>query len=184
MRIARSLAPVLLAALAGCATLASPPPSQPSADVVTRSAQQGGRFIALVGPQRQHDPPFLGVPGTNFYVLRSWVDTRTGERLTQLYVEDSYYGAERTYDAARDAQGQPLKFIPISRNEISCDNGCSYAEEFAAELPEALLRSHPRGLTVVFTARSGAALTIAVPGELIDKQLAAVDAARAALSRG
>ncbi len=177
----RWLAPVLLAALAGCASLSGEPPSAAtSADTVSRAAEQGGKFLAFIGPRRQHAAPFLGVPGTNFWALRSWLDMRSGERVHQLYVEDSYFGAERNWAAARDAQGQKLKFIPISKNEITCDNGCSYAEEFGADLPEGLLRASPKGLTVIFTAKSGAEMTVAVPGELIAKQLAAVDAARAA----
>jgi hypothetical protein len=114
------------------------------------------------------------VADTNFYLLRSMIDTRTGEIAHQLYVEDSYFGAERGWNAAREPTGQPLRFIAIGKNEITCENGCSYAEEFAAALPEALLRANPRGLTVVFSARSGAEKTIAVPGELVGKQLAAL----------
>src|SRR5580704_7706183 len=154
--------------LAGCADLAQP------GNAVTRSQEQGGRFVTLAGPRLQHAEPFLGVADTNFYLLRSMIDTRTGEIAHQLYVEDSYFGAERGWNAARDASGQPLRFIAIGKNEITCENGCSYAEEFAAALPEALLRANPRGLTVVFSARSGAEKTIAVPGELVGKQLAAL----------
>lgn len=185
MHIIGLLMPAVAAvALAGCSGLLGAPRAiEPVAapEMVTQASEAGGRIIALAGPQRQHDPPFLGVPNTNFYALRSWLDTRSGQTTTQLYVEDSYSGAERDYDAARDGQGrQQLRFIPISRNEITCDNGCSYAEEFAAALPEAVLRApHPQGLTVAFTAKSGPDLTIAVPGELVGEQLAALDRARA-----
>ncbi len=176
----------LLMVLAGCGTLASaPPPSVQPATAVTRSTEPGGRFIALVGPQRAHAEPFLGVSGTNFYALRSWLDTRNGETAHQLYVEDSYFGAERNWVAVRDSRGQALRFIAISTNKITCDNGCSYAEEFAAVLPETLLRASVKGklagLAISFTAHSGARQTIIVPGELILKQVAAVDEARATL---
>lgn len=169
----------LLLALAACGNLAgAPPQSAQSPNEVTRTVEQNGRFIQLVGPRRQHHPPFLGVPGTNFYTLRSWIDTHRGESVHQLYVEDSYFGKKREWDAAHTAAGAQLRFVPISLNEISCDNGCSYAEEFGADLPEALLRANPQGLTVAFAAKSGAKLVIAVEGELIAKQLAASDAAR------
>src|SRR5712691_7983446 len=175
-------AAALLAALAGCAGLSSaPPPSAQPATAVTRSVAQDGKFIALVGPRRQHAEPFLGVPGTNFDALRSWIDTRTGETAHQLFVEDSYFGAERNWEAARYNAGEKLRFIAISKNEITCDRGCSYAEEFAAALPEGLLRANPQGLAVAFTARSGAEQTIIVPGDLVEKQLAAVAEARASL---
>src|SRR5229473_5842806 len=180
--IALVAAASLLAVLAGCAGLSSaPPPSIQSATAVTRSTEPSGRFITLVGPRRPHAEPFLGVSGTNFTALRSSIDTKTGESVHQLYVEDSYFGAERNWEAARDPAGQSLRFIAISKNQITCDNGCSYAEEFAAGLPEALLRARPQGLPITFTARSGARQTIIVPGDLIAKQLAAIDEARATL---
>ena len=175
-------AAALLAALAGCAGLSSaPPPGVAAASPVTRSEEQGGRFIAFVGPRQPHGEPFLGVPGTNFDALRSWIDTRNGETAHQLYVEDSYFGAERNWEAARILGGEALRFIAISKTEITCENGCSYAEEFAAALPDALLRASPQGLAIRFTAHSGAEQTIVVPGDLIQKQLAAVDEARISL---
>ncbi|HEY1431560.1 MAG TPA: hypothetical protein VGF39_08035, partial [Stellaceae bacterium] len=52
---------------------------------------------------------------------------------------------------------------------------CSYAEEFAADIPESELRANPQGLKVVFTAGSGAEKTIAVSGGQISAQLASID---------
>jgi hypothetical protein len=180
--IALVAAASLLAALVGCVGPSNaPPPNVLGATGVTRSEEQGGRFIAFVGPRRPHGEPFLGIPGTNFDALRSWIDTRDGKTAHQIFVEDSYFGAERNWEAARILGGEALRFIPISKNEISCENGCSYAEEFAADLPEALLRASPRGLAISFTAHSGAEQTIIVPGDLIHEQLAAVDEARATL---
>jgi hypothetical protein len=179
---------VLLAAalmLSACAELPSNTTTLATggqlASAVARSVEQGGRFISLVGPKRQHAEPFLGVAGTNFFALRSMLDTRTGETSHQLFVEDSYFGAERKWEAARDGQGQKLRFIAISKNEITCENGCSYAEEFAAALPEPLLRANPQGLAVTFTAHSGATKTVTVPGDLVLNQLTAVADARAGL---
>jgi predicted small lipoprotein YifL len=176
-------AALLLLALAACGGSTSAPPSPQSADEVTRTVEQNGKFIELVGPRRQHDPPFLGVPGTNYSLLRSLIDTRSGDTVHQLYVEDSYFGTKREWNAAHGPAGAELHFVPVSLNQISCDNGCSYAEEFGADLPESLLRASPQGLTVGFTAKSGAKLTIAVPGELIQKQLAAADRAHASLPK-
>jgi hypothetical protein len=171
-------AAALLAALAGCAGPAEAPSAAgPAATSVT--AEPGGRFVTFVGPRRQHAEPFLGVPGTNFFALRSWLDTRSGEVSHQLYVEDSYFGAEKKWEKARDKTGGSLRFVAIAKNEISCDQGCSFAEEFAVALPEALLRANPQGLSVTIAAHSGAERTIAVPGDLVARQLAAVDAARA-----
>jgi len=170
-------------ALAGCTSLDMPPAAQNASlaqtpDAVQVTPQQGGKFIVLAGPKRRHTAPYLGVESTNFDLLRSFIDTRSGTVTHQLYVQDSYGGRTRNWNAARLATGQSLRFVPITVSEVTCENGCSYAEEFAASLPDALLRSSPQGLGVVFTSRSGNEKTIAVPGELIAMQLAAVDGAR------
>lgn len=179
-------AAALLGALSACAELPSNTTTLATgggqlASAVARSVEQGGKFISLVGPKRQHAEPFLGVPGTNFFALRSMIDTRNGETVHQLFVEDSYFGAERKWEAARDPQGRPLRFTAISKDEITCENGCSYAEEFGAAVPEAMLRASPQGFAVTFAAHSGATKTVTVPGDLVANQLTAVADARAAL---
>src|SRR6476659_7037528 len=135
-------------AIAGCAVEGMPGGPQPS-NAVRLTTEKDGRFLVVAGPSQRHAEPFLGIASTNFYLLRSFIDTRTGETVHQLYVEESYPGAERNWNAARLAAGGPLRFVPISKNEITCELNCSYAEEFAASLPDALLRASPQGLTVV-----------------------------------
>jgi hypothetical protein len=139
-----------------------------------------GRFIALLGQKAQHAPPYLGTPGTNFYCLRSFVDRKTGQTADQLYVADSYDGAEHNWNAARDDAGRAQVFIPISHDEIACDGGCSYVEEFAANIPESELRASPRGLSMIFTDHAGDEKTIKVSAAQIAAQIAAVDAQRTA----
>ena len=56
-------AAALLAALAGCTGPEGAPAVGAPEAAVSRTAEPGGRFIALVGPRRQHAEPFLGVPG-------------------------------------------------------------------------------------------------------------------------
>ncbi|MGH7094627.1 MAG: hypothetical protein ACREFB_13970, partial [Stellaceae bacterium] len=181
MAALRPLAAVaLLAALAGCvgggslSTGGLPTPGANPGSAITVNREQDGRFLSFVGPKTQHTPPFLGVPGTNYDVLRSLLDTRSGETATQIYVEDSYSGDERNWYAAQDASGKPLRFIPISKNEITCEGGCSYAEEFAASLPDALLQSSTNGLSIYFAAKSGARMTITIPAAQIRNQRAAI----------
>lgn len=184
------LAALAVAGLAGCAggvpttsgTGALPTPAQNPNTAITVNREQGGKFLAFAGPKTQHDPAFLGVPNTNYDLLRSWLDTRTGEVANQLYVEDSYAGAHRDWSAAQDANGQPLRFIPISNSEITCEGSCSYAEEFAAALPESLLRAGTGGLMVTFIAKSGARTVIQIPGSQVAAQLAAVDSAKQGLA--
>jgi hypothetical protein len=165
-------------ALTACAQLTPGETASPGTPVVAAHQDLSSRFVAVVGPKAQHAPPFLNIPGTNFYCLRSFVDLQTGEAAHQLYVADSYFGAERDWNAARDSAGSPLQFVEISRNEISCDAGCSYAEEFAAILPESELRASPGGLAVTFLSPSGDEKTIVISGDRIAAQLAAIDARR------
>jgi hypothetical protein len=178
MKARTLLAALLGAALTGCAQ--SPPaeaPAQPSAGaVVPARGDIPSRFVGLIGTRAQHAPPFLGVPETNFYCLRSFLDRQTGETRHQLYVADSYSGPERHWDAARDGGGHSLRFLEITRHQITCDGGCSYTEEFAADIPESELRTNPDGLKVTFGAQSGADKTITISGSQITAQLAAVDA--------
>jgi hypothetical protein len=184
------LAALAVAGLAGCAGGTVPTtsgsgglsPAENANTAITVSREQGGKFLGFVGPKTQHDPPFLGVPNTNFDLLRSYLDTRTGEVANQLYVEDSYAGAHRDWNAAQDDKGQLLRFISISNSEITCENGCSYAEEFAAALPEPLLRASTNGLVVTFIAKSGAHTVIQIPGSQVVAQLAAVDSAKSGLA--
>jgi len=170
---------LLCMVLIACAQVRPPEgPAQPGAVAAPAPEDPSPRFIGVIGTRDQHAPPFLGVPETNFYCLRSFVDRQTGETQHQLYVSDSYFGTERRWNAARDGTGHPLRFIEIGRNEITCEGGCSYLEEFAAVIPESELRSSPQGLKITFTDRSAAEKTIAVSGNQITSQLAAVDARR------
>jgi hypothetical protein len=160
------------AALTACVQLAPGPPA-----VIAREDLSPG-FISFIGPKAQHAPPFLDTPGTNFYCLRSFLDRRTGETAHQLYVSDSYFGAERDWNAASDGNDKQLPFFSISREEVACDSSCSHIEEFAAALAENELRRNPDGLAVTFAARSGAGKTIRISSDRIAAQLAAVDAKR------
>jgi hypothetical protein len=170
-----------LALLAGCATTAPPPePSPVAAAGVT--VFKDGRFLALIGPRRQHAEPFLDVADTNYYLLRGFIDTKSGEVTHQLYVQYSYFGAPAEWKDARDQADQQLRFTKLNHNEITCESGCSYADEFAAALPEPLLRQSSAGLSVTFTGDRGIKKTIAVDGALIATELGAVDTVRAKLA--
>ena len=178
MSVRPLFAALLGAALTACVqTSPAEAPAQPSAGAVAPAREATpSRFVGLIGTKVQHAPPFLGVPETNFYCLRSFLDRQTGETRHQLYVADSYSGPERHWDAARDGGGRSLRFLEITRHQITCDGGCSYTEEFAADIPESELRANPNGLKVTFGARSGADKTITISGSQIAAQLAAVDA--------
>jgi hypothetical protein len=170
---------VCAAALGACAPLAPAPGAATNAggSAVTVRQNLSGRYIALIGPKAQHDPPYLGAPGTNFFCLRSFVDRQTGATSHQLYVAASY-DALRDWNAAHDSAGRALEFVPISRYKITCDRSeaCSYAEEFAAILPENELSGNTGGFSVTFTDRADNAQRIAVSGGQVEAQLAALSA--------
>src|SRR4029077_2404501 len=107
----------MLLALAGCGAMSGPAATVQPVNTVTVSREQGGKFIGLADPRTSQAETFLGVPNTNFSALRSWIDTRTGEINDQLYVEDSYFGAKRNWNAA-STNGQVMRFVPISNNGI------------------------------------------------------------------
>src|ERR1700722_17137858 len=117
-------------ALAACAQ-APPPeaPAQPSAVAVAPARGDiPSRFVGLIGTRAQHAPPFLGVPETNFYCLRSFLDRQTGETRHQLYVSDSYSGPERHWDAARDGGGRTLPVPRGTRHPKTPTGGCGFNE--------------------------------------------------------
>lgn len=179
-------AAVMVLALAACmrptqpgTPVAAGPAAAAPTGVITKT-EHGGRYLVVIGPRQQHGEPFFGITDTNYFALRSLIDRTTGQASHQLLVEDSYGGADRHWDAAHDGWGQTLRFIPISHNELACESGkCSYAEEFAAAIPEPELRGSPRGLEVTFTDKAGDKKTIAVSSNMIAIQVAAFDAARA-----
>jgi hypothetical protein len=161
--------------LAACAPLALPSTGNPeSRSTVAVREDLSQRFVALIGPEAQDDPPYLGTPGTNYSCLRSLVDRQTGETVHQLYVVASY-DVKRDWDAAHDDHGTVLKFIPISRLKIACDGSenCSYAEEFAAKIPASELNDNRGGFSITFTDHAGNAQTIVVSGEQVATQLTA-----------
>jgi hypothetical protein len=173
-----SVAAVVAAQLAACSVVTpSGSGAVTPADGSTVAVREdlSGRFIALIGPRVQDNPPSFGTPDTNYSCLRSFIDRRTGEAAHQLYVAASY-DFNHDWTTAHDGAGQILKFIPISRLMIACDSkrNCSYAEEFAAKLPETELSEYRHGFSVTFTDRAGNAQTFAVSGDQISAQLAAL----------
>src|SRR5689334_11379433 len=128
-RLHTGLAALGLLSLAGCAAV-EPPEPQPlppaaasAAEGVSVTKVQGGKFLALVGPRKQHDRPFLDVSDTNYYCLRSFLDTRSGEVAHQLYVQYSYQGdpGPHRWSGAHDQNDRELRFLALNRNEITCE---------------------------------------------------------------
>jgi hypothetical protein len=182
----RNIAAALLTAvLGGCGLLKQDPviPPPKGGETVEITKQQNGRFVAFVSQRLQHSEPYLGVAGTNFFALRSWYDTKTGETAHQVYVSDSYHGGPYKWDGVHDLDKKALRFVAIGRHDITCEAGCSYFDEFAAVLPEDYLQAHKGGLALTFTARDGKSLAVAVPGNVVNEELIAVDTIRSSLAQ-
>lgn len=180
-RRALPFAALLGLALSACAANVPPPAAagagQPTPTVVVRE-DLSPRYIEFIGPKILFAKPFLGVPDTNYFALRSWLDKETGVVAHQLYVTESYIGPRRKWASARDDKGNALEVVPIGSEEIACNANCSYADEFAASIPDTLLRGSLGGLAVTFVAQSGSERTIAVPAASIRVEIATVDAWR------
>jgi hypothetical protein len=174
-------------ATAGCAANApAPAPAAagaPKAPAVVVRDDLSPRYIEFIGPKILFAKPFLDVPDTNYFALRSWLDRKTGAVEHQLYVSESYVGARRMWLGARDGEGDALPVVAISSHEIACQPSCSYADEFAATLPDALLRKSLGGLAVTFSAKGGSVKTIVVPGAVVKAELETVDAWRRRLEQ-
>lgn len=174
-------------AVAGCAADApTPPPAAadvPKTPAVVVREDLSPRYVAFIGPKILFDKPFLDVPDTNYFALRSWLDRKTGDVEHQLYVSESYFGEKRTWLGARDGEGDTLPVVAISSHEIACEAGCSYTDDFAASLSDALLRKSLGGLAVTFTAKGGGTKTIAVSAAVVKAELETVDAWRRRLKQ-
>jgi hypothetical protein len=181
--LAAALLGLAVSACAANAPAPAPAAQVPKTPAVVVREDLSPRYIEFIGPKILFAKPFLDVPDTNYFALRSWLDKKTGAVAHQLYVSESYVGARRTWLGARDGQGDALPVVAISSHEIACDPGCFYTDDFAASLSDALLRKSLGGLAVTLTAKGGTEKTIAVPAAIVKAELATVDAWRRRLEQ-
>jgi hypothetical protein len=116
------------------------------------------------------------------WLLRSWLDRRSGAVTHQLYVSDIYRDHSWWFwTRANDDSARALRFVSIDREVISCagGGGCSYSEVYGASLDDASLRaSVSRGLSVKFYARNGEEHVVSIPADVLRAQFEAIDARR------
>ena len=108
---------------------------QPTA--VALSTRQGGRFDRCLTDRAGSMPSrFSASPRPTSIACAAAIDRRNRrDRTTSFTCPTAIPARARGWNAARDARGRPLRFIPISQDEITCQPSCSYAEEFAAAIP-------------------------------------------------
>jgi len=164
------LAPGLALALALSACAGDIAPTPPAVQMHEEKADPSIRFIGFAQPHGQ---------ARLSYFLRSWLDKMTGIVEHQLYVEDAFNEDWQYWRTATGEDGDNLRVVYITKNVASCAEGC----KFGAQLPDAALRTHPRGYSLTFHGRDGREETITVTARQIATQLAAVDEKRAALGR-
>lgn len=112
------------------------------------------------------------------YLLRSWIDKKTGSETHQLYVSHYYSGEWIFWHRASAADVGPLEFVSISRKVITCGRylGCSYVEVMGATIQnEILVKSVASGLRIKFFARTGEEMVVTVPADQIAAQIAAIN---------
>ena len=176
----QGLAAALLGLALSACTQNRPPPvaGAPGHPAVVVREDVSQRYIEFIGPKILFAKPFLGVPDTNYFALRSWLDRQTGAVTHQLYVSESHVGPRRHWTSARDAEGDPLPVAAIGSHKIACDPACSYSEDVAASLSDALLQKSRGDLAVTFGAEGGRQKTITVPAAVVQVELATVEAWR------
>ncbi len=128
------------------------------------------------GPARSR--PTSIRPETNFFCLRSFHrppnrrDRRPALCLENLSDWSRAIGTPRM-DGIR--AGAEIHSDPAAtRSSCREEGNCSYAEEFAAAIPESDLRQNPKRLSVTFTDHAGDAQTINISAEQIAAQLTAL----------
>jgi PDZ domain-containing protein len=125
------------------------------------------------------------VPGSfQEWLLRSFVDKRSGEVTHQLYVHVGYTGLRRRYETATDDHATPLRFFPIERQRGACSYGnCDYEEDFGLGLSDTTLRERAgAGFQVKVVAHSSHSIILTITPDQMLAQFAAIDAYRRAHS--
>ena len=191
-RFAPALPVALLAVgllLSGCPTgkkgprpPSNPPPSREkevsTEKGVTVEDDQGKSRIRFIGEKARYGR------GTGVYLLRSWLERKSGALSHQVYVTDRYLSeSARHWMRATDSDGKRLKFTLIDNKVENCGpDGCPRMEAFGAAIEDAGLRAAAkRGYTIEFGAQDGTKASVTVTPDQIRDQLAAIDRKRATL---
>lgn len=153
--------------LAGCAVR---PPVPPHAVVKT---DQFSSTASVIGPS-MFDNPFGGIDRS--WHLRTIIDKKSGLATDQLYVEISYIGDWKYFNAASDQDATDLPVTVIDRSVGDCYGGCSLYETVGVGLDDAKLRAHAAtGYAIKLYAHDGDSLILPITPQMISLQMAAID---------
>jgi hypothetical protein len=166
-------------------TSISPPPSpavRPPPPPVVRPSPPAS--VKIEDSQFDEAATFIGInteisyaiDRDTLYLLRSWVNKKSGQVTHQLYITNFYYGDWIFWSRASSEDAQPLEFIAMQSKVIDCAySRCSYSETFGALIPDAVLRIHQHGISVKFYAKTGKEMVIRLTSQQIQLQLKAIE---------
>jgi hypothetical protein len=119
-------------------------------------------------------------PGTLAMKLVAQVDRKTAATTTLLKVHHHYMGQHRnTYESARNAKAEPLKFISVARYGQCRTKDCPIDEMYMVEIPENDLKSAGTGgYALKVFPRVGPDVLITVPPEMIKSIMTLLEADR------
>jgi hypothetical protein len=168
------LVAVLLASLWLSACAASPPTTALTKDDPFRPYREIETDVFRTGTR----------PGTLAMKLVAQVDRKTAVTTTLLKVHHHYMGQHRnTYESARNAKAEPLKFISVARYGQCRTKDCPIDEMYMVEIPEADLKSAVvSGYALKVFPRVGPDILITVPPEMIKSIMTLLDADRRTLA--
>lgn len=158
---------LIMLAVSGCATA-------PTQLQIKSVADDQFSQVATVTGAELYVNPFGGT--FRSWLIRSFIDKKTGNVTHQLYVDISYIGDWQYYYMAADDTAKTLDVTRIASHVGDCYGGCSLSETIGISLDDATLRTHQNsGYTLKISAKSGASLIIEISSEQIKLQLAAID---------
>jgi len=171
-----------MALLIGCQASYSPPPRTSITPPPPTAVRPPPPTSVKVEDSKFEDAAtFIGIqehPDRNTeYLLRSWVDKKSGQVTHQVYVANFYHGDWIFWSRANSEDAQPLQFVPIKQEVVTCDefSRCSHSEHFAALIPDTVLRTHQDGFSVKFYGKTGKEMILRLTPQQIRQQLKVIE---------
>ena len=154
--------------LSGCAMhpieTANSPPVPPKIEDDKFSSQ-----ITLIG-ETLYVNPYGGL--FRAWKIRSWVTKTTKQIEHQLYVETSYIGEWKHFNAAADDHANALPVHIISSSVGNCMGGCSLYETVGIDLSQTLLEANrDSGFEIKLSAQDGSSVILAISKQQVIGQL-------------
>ena len=105
--------------------------------------------------------------------LRTFYNPKTRTANNQLFVIIYYSHDWRIYYSVYSRDNSPYRFIPIA-DDVWCNRGCTYTEQFAIAIPVDDMAQHPGGMDFRVYCKKGDPLIIHLTSEQIRLQLESI----------